>query len=175
MVDIRLSQPDDLPGIEQVYAGAFPDEDLIPVVRELLDFGLGVMSLVAVKDDAIVGHVIFSECDVEGQKVSMLAPLCAVPALHKQGIGTALVQAGFERLKDDGINWVYVLGDPNYYGRFGFKMENDVAPPYPLPDEWQDLGAWQSMTMDDVPALKGKLDVPAPWQHKKYWSDNEGA
>ena len=169
MVSIRHSQPEDLPGIEQVYADAFPDEDLIPVVRELID--LGEMSLVAEKDGMIVGHVLFSNCEVGGQKVSVLAPLCAAPALHKQGIGTALVQDGFARLKMDGIAWVYVLGDPNYYGRFGFKAENDVAPPYPLPKEWQDLGAWQSVLLGDAPAPKGTLQVPAPWRHKKYWAE----
>ena len=169
VVQIRPSTPDDLSGIGQVYADAFPDEDLIPIVRELLD--LGEMSLVAEKDGAIVGHVLFTHCEVAGEKVSMLAPLCAAPALHKQGIGTALVQDGFQRLKSDGFGWVYVLGDPNYYRRFGFKAETDVAPPYPLPAEWQEMGAWQSLALGEAPALKGKLQVPAPWQHQKYWSE----
>ena len=169
LVHTHPSSQDDLLGIAQLYADAFPDEDLIPVVRELLD--LGEMSLVAVKDDAIVGHVLFSACEVGGQKVSMLAPLCTAPALHKQGIGTALVQGGFARLEADGIRWVFVLGDPNYYGRFGFKAENNVAAPYPLPDAWQEMGAWQSVALGDAPALKGKLDVPAPWRQQKYWSE----
>ena len=169
MVDIRTSTPDDLPGIEQLYGDAFPDEDLIPVVRELI--ALGEMSLVAVNDEAIVGHVLFSACEVGDQKVSMLAPLCAAPALHKQGIGTALVQDGFARLRADGVSWVYVLGDPNYYGRFGFKAENDVSPPYPLPNEWQDMGAWQSIALKNASTLSGTLDVPVPWKHQKYWSE----
>lgn len=173
VVQVRPSTPDDLSGIEQLYADAFPDEDLIPVVRELLD--LGEMSLVAEKNGAIVGHVLFTQCEVAGEKVSMLAPLCAAPALHRQGIGTALVQEGLARLKRDGMGWVYVLGDPNYYGRFGFQTENDVAPPYPLPNEWQDLGAWQSMAVGNTPALKGKLEVPAPWRHQKYWSEDQRA
>ncbi|MEG3616975.1 N-acetyltransferase [Magnetovibrio sp. PR-2] len=171
MVHIRTSHSKDLAGIERVYADAFPDEDLLPVVRELLDFGPGVLSLVAVKENIIVGHVIFCDCRVGEQKVSMLAPLCAAPALHKQGIGTALVQGGFDRLKSAGVAWVYVLGSPNYYGRFGFEADGDVAPPYPLPKAYQELGAWQSVVLSDAPKPKGKLDVPAPWQQAKYWSE----
>jgi putative acetyltransferase len=171
-VPIRQSRPDDLPAIEQVYNEAFPDEDLLPLVQELLELQEGVLSLVAERDSKVVGHVSFTLCRVEGgeNKVTLLAPLAVAPAHHKQGIGSALVKAGFDELVKAGMGYVLVLGDPGYYGRFGFKAEEQIKTPYALPVEW--LGAWQSVCLNDADlSPEGKLIVPAPWRHAALWSD----
>ena len=74
-----------------------------------------------------------------------------------------------QRLEKNGPRHVYVLGDPAYYGRFGFRAESDVAPPYPLPAEWR--GAWQSLTLGrDTPTLQGSLRVPPPWRRPELWA-----
>jgi putative acetyltransferase len=62
-----------------------------------------------------------------------------------------------------------VLGDPAYYGRFGFIQEHKVTPPYPLPTQW--VNAWQSIKQcDREPPLAGKLSVPEPWRQSALWS-----
>ena len=63
----------------------------------------------------------------------------------------------------------FVLGDPAYYGRFGFTPETHVEPPFPLPAEWG--GAWQSQYLDGsrVPC-PGKLDVPPQWLQPALWA-----
>ncbi len=170
-LDIRESVPGDIGGIERLYAEAFPDEDLLPLVNRLLVLEQEVISLVALRDNAIAGHVSFTFCHVGGgtETVALLAPLAVAPALHKQGIGSRLVQAGFERLVNAEVGIVLVLGDPAYYGRFGFKAENDISAPYSLPAEWRE--AWQSIHLGG-PAVshKGKLTVPEPWRQVSLWS-----
>ncbi len=170
-LEIRESRHSDASGIEQLYVDAFPDEDLLPLVRKLLDLRQSVISLVGIFENVIVGHISFTLCHVEGgkDKVALLAPLAVTPTLHKQGIGSTLVQKGFKQLKNASICHVFVLGDPAYYSRFGFKAEDKVAPPYPLPTEWR--GAWQSIQLCDAEALhEGRLSVPEPWRHIELWT-----
>lgn len=170
-IEIRVSLPSDARGIEEFYPRAFPDEDLLPLLRDLLSEGENVLSLVAVRDETPVGHAVFTLCGLAGgsERVALLGPLAVAPKVQRQGIGGGLVRDGLERLKAEGVPRVQVLGDPAYYGRFGFKPDDGVAPPYPLPKEWR--SAWQSLSLGDgSPALQGTLSVPPPWQHPALWS-----
>ncbi|MHA1568623.1 MAG: GNAT family N-acetyltransferase [Alphaproteobacteria bacterium] len=169
-IEIRESLPNDVPSIEKLYPDAFPDEDLLPLVRELLREAPIVLSLVGIADKALVGHVIFTTCGIAGRtdKVALLGPLAVAPARHRQGIGNAIVHAGLRRLENAGTSQVYVLGDPAYYRRFGFEADDSVTPPYPLPEEWR--GAWQSLSPGgNKPPLDGKLSVPQPWRKQALW------
>ena len=169
--EIRQSNAGDIDAIVSMYPKAFPDEDLVPVVSELLAEPDIALSLVAVLDEQVVGHVVFTTCAVEGSdlKVSMLAPLAVAPDFQRQGIGNAIVNAGLLRLTEAGVDGVFVLGDPAYYSRFGFAPDVQVQPPYPLPPEW--YSAWQSQYLGDTtrPA-EGKLAVPKPWLDPALWA-----
>lgn len=170
-IEVRESQPSDLAAIETLYPDAFPDEDLLPVVRDLLKEDAIVLSLVAMADGALAGHVVFTECGLAGRpdKVALLGPLAVASARQRRGIGSALVRAGLQHLEAAGTSQVYVLGDPAYYGRFGFESDDGVAPPYPLPEEWQ--GAWQSLGLGgNKPPLQGELSVPRPWRQAALWT-----
>ena len=169
-IRIRETAPADLAAIEGLYPAAFPDEDLLGLVADLHRHDLAVLSLVALSGTALVAHVLFTPCLVEGvrAKVSMLAPLAVLPKWQGQGIGTLIVKAGLQHLEDDGVEQVFVLGDPAYYGRFGFTPESGVAPPYALPPEW--ASAWQSKCLGGTrQGLSGKLGVPGPWQRPELW------
>ena len=170
-LEIREGRPSDATGIEQLYVAAFPDEDLLPLVRELLGLRQSVISLVGIREKVIVGHISFTFCHVAGgkNKVALLGPLAVTPTLHKQGIGSTLVQMGFKHLENSKIGYVFVLGDPAYYRRFGFKAEDKVVTPYPLPMEWR--GAWQSIHLCDAEAPhEGRLCVPEPWRQIALWT-----
>ena len=170
-VEIRESLPRDAKGIEQLYVDAFPEEDLLSLVSELQDIGQSVISLVGTRDREIVGHIIFTICRIEGEKdkVALLGPLAVTPSLQKQGIGSALVQSGFKKITNSNIGYVLVLGDPAYYSRFGFKTEDKVATPYPLPPEWHE--AWQSIELSDAAVPhEGRLIVPEPWRQSALWT-----
>ncbi len=167
----RLSTHADQEFIEAIYPEAFPDEDLLPVIRDLLREPSGILSIVAVSDGAIVAHMIMTSCKVAGhdENVALLGPLAVTPEWQRQGIGSAIVNTALEKMESQGVAVVYVLGDPNYYGRLGFMTESKVMPPYPLPDAWQ--GAWQALSLgSNRKSLDGRLEVPQPWRHRELWS-----
>ncbi len=167
-LSIRNSTHADVAGIEAMYPLAFPDEDLLPVVRSLLPETQAVVSLVAEINAEIVGNIIFTRGQVGDTPVGLLAPLAVTPARHKQGLGSQLIRDGLRAMREAGVNIVCVLGDPAYYGRFGFTAEGDIKPPYTLPDEWQT--AWQSLRLDDSgAAASGQLELPAQWLHPELW------
>jgi len=175
-LDIRETTAADMAAIAAFYPRAFPDEDLVPLVRELLAEPDGLLSLTAVVAGDVAGHVIFTLCGLDtdpGSTVALLGPLAVVPERQRQGIGGALIQAGIDKSGSLGAVAAVVLGDPGYYGRFGFEAEYRIKPPYhvadaQLPPEWR--GAWQSMPIGDAdqpPA--GTIIVPGPWRHRDMW------
>jgi len=170
-LEIRESEQDDSAAIESIYPEAFPDENLLPLVRDLLGDTAVAMSLVGTIGTKVVGHVIFTKCGVVGNSVdvSLLGPLAVAPAWQRQGIGSAIVDAGLRRLEGAGVNRVFVLGDPAYYGRLGFLPECLVEPPFPLPAEWD--GAWQSQRLgESATACAGRLSVPRQWLQRALWA-----
>lgn len=170
-VEIKQAVTQDLDPLRQLYLDAFPDEDLFPLVSNLLGGSAPVLSLVAVSGNRTVGHVIFTPCKVEpgGIGVALLGPLCVTPGLQKAGIGSALVHAGFDRLRAT-FSQVFVLGDPQYYRRFRFKSDDLVETPCPIPSAWRE--AWQSVSLDDAAvAVSGRLIVPDAWNDPALWSD----
>ena len=167
--EIGECRPEDDASIEALYRAAFPDEDLLPLVRKLRA-SPDVLSLVALVEGELAGHIAFATCHVgvPPAMAALLGPLAVAPAFQGQGVGGALVNAGLEMLEEIGMACVFVLGDPAYYGRFGFEADNGVAPPYPLPDAWR--GAWQSRVLiPDIGPLTGSLVVPRPWRQPSLW------
>lgn len=81
------------------------------------------ISLVADIDGQIVGHVAFSPITISDGSTDWygLGPVSVLPAYQKQGIGKALINKGLSMLKDLDGNGCALVGDPNYYKRFGFK------------------------------------------------------
>lgn len=170
-LEIRESAQDDWRAIESLYPEAFPDEDLLPLVCELLRDATVTTSLVGVENLRIVAHAIFTKCGVVGTNIgaSLLGPLAVAPAWQRQGIGRAVVSAGCRRLQSTGVSIVFVLGDPAYYQRLGFAPESQVEPPYDLPVEW--AGAWQSKRISELSApCAGKLSVPRQWLKPALWA-----
>ena len=163
----------DTTAILSLYPRAFPDEDLVPLVRELLKVPDIAMSLTAMNDSNLAGHAVFTVCSVEGSddKVALLGPVAVDPDFQRQGIGSNLIGGGLERMRAAGISVVCVLGDPAYYGRLGFEPEARIAPPYPLPAGW--TSAWQSQYLGKNPIpLAGTLVVPRQWRDPALWSSD---
>ncbi|MBU1174002.1 MAG: N-acetyltransferase [Alphaproteobacteria bacterium] len=91
------------------------------IVDALRQAGALTLSLLAEQDGEIVGHVAFSPAvlgKIEGWYG--LGPVSVRPDLHKQGIGSALIKAGLDRLRVLGASGCVVIGHPAYYPRFGF-------------------------------------------------------
>ncbi len=170
-LEIRESVQDDAAAIDSLYPEAFPDEDLLPLVRDLLQDAAITISLVGAMNSQIAGHAIFTRCGVVGSsvKAALLGPLAVAPAWQRQGIGSAIVRAGLQRLTDEDMDLICVLGDPRYYGRLGFLPDALIEPPFPLPPEWS--GAWQSQYLDKTMApCSGRLTVPPQWLQPALWA-----
>ncbi len=169
---IRETNERENDAILALYPAAFPEEDLQPLVRRLLSGAADVLSLGMYEGDDLVGHVMFTTFSGahpgDRNAAALLGPLCVHPDQHASGIGTTLVGEGFLKLTEKGIRQVFVLGDPNYYGRFGFEVEWAVLPPYPLPDEWE--GAWQSRVLGEAaPLSPGTCSMPEEWMDENLW------
>lgn len=165
---IRATTDADLSGLMRLYPAAFPDEDLRPLVTELLQ-NPDVLSLVAEIGGGLCGHVMFTIGDIapSGTRAALLGPLAVTPPRQKQGLGRALVENGHARLTEQGIATVCVLGDPGYYNRLGFAAETGIEPPYSLPEEWR--GAWQSQPLSNAKSATGTLSLPSAWMHPELW------
>ena len=96
LFEIRESTQDDVAQLADVYANAFPDEELMPLVVALLESKEEVVSLVACVDRALVGHILMTMCGIEGrsERVALLAPLGVVSAWQRRGAGAALIAEG---------------------------------------------------------------------------------
>lgn len=162
----RETIPEDHAALRALYPQAFPDEDLLALLEDILASD-EPLSLTAEDAGKVIGHVAFTPGRAEGADVALLGPLAVLPAHQKQGVGSALVAAGHDRLRAAGTAHVVVLGDPRYYGRFGFTQEAGVAPPYPLPEGW--APAWQGLPLGDGPAPVGILALPRFWMVEAYW------
>ena len=80
-----------------------------------------VVSVVAADGKAIVGHVAFSPVTVGPAQGLGLAPMAVLPAHRNKGVGALLVREGLASCAEQGCGFVVVLGEPEYYGRFGFE------------------------------------------------------
>ena len=168
---IRESVPKDREVLQKLCLAAFPDEPLWPLVTALLEWE-GVRSLVAEQSGSVLGHGLFTPCEVTGYEapVALLGPLAVIPDRQRDGIGSRLIEAGIDQLTKAGFSHLFVLGDPAYYGRFGFQPDERVAPPYALPEAW--AWAWRSLPLSrDVPSLTSTLSVPTPWQDAGFWQE----
>lgn len=124
---VRGEKAADYADIYEINKLAFGREDesrLIEDIRKTKNYEFG-FSLVAVKEDKILGHALFSKAFVvhKGRRFKCLAlgPIAVLPEHQRKGIGKALIAEGFERAKEVGFGAVVVLGDPAYYEQFGFK------------------------------------------------------
>ncbi len=134
MPHIRPEQPADIAAIRLVIEQAFGQPDEANLVDKLRTNGKTIVSFVAVENDQIIGHILFSEATIDAVTIIGLAPLAVLPSQQKQGVGTMLANAGIEACRAAGYTAMIVLGHPEYYPRFGFvpasrfgiKSEYDV-------------------------------------------------
>jgi putative acetyltransferase len=119
-IDIRDERPGDRDAIREVNRQAFGQEQEGQLVDALRGRGAITLSLVALVDARVVGHILFSPVRVGSLEGVGLGPMAVLPADQRRGIGSRLVDAGLARLSDLGQAFVVVLGHPGFYPRFGF-------------------------------------------------------
>ncbi len=162
MTELRPERPEDLPGIRAVHTAAFETPAESRLIDELRATGAWVpsLSVVAVAEGRIVAHALLSRivlATANGDVPALaLGPVGVLPAVQKQGYGSAVIRDALSR-RDDLL--VIVLGDPAYYRRFGFLP--GVA--HGITGAWSSFGeAWQVLP-PSAGTPPGEARYPAPW------------
>ncbi|WMJ69634.1 N-acetyltransferase [Stenotrophomonas sp. 24(2023)] len=133
---IRPETPADIAGIHALTAAAFANAEHSShteqyIVDALRARGELTLSLLAERDGLVAGHVAVSPVTLSNDHPGWygLGPISVAPALQGQGIGSALMQAALAALQSRGARGCVLLGDPDYYRRFGFRAEAGLVLP----------------------------------------------
>lgn len=141
MIVVRKESPQDYKAVRRVNELAFEQPDEADLVDALRDVAQPQLSLVAVADGQVVGHIFFSPVVIESGDSELtavaLAPMGVLPDYQRRGIGSELVKQGLIECRQLGITVVVVIGHPNYYPRFGFSpaRAHGLQCEYEVPDE----------------------------------------
>jgi len=138
-IAIRQEQPQDVDAVRTVNESAFGQPDEAGIVDKLRAACDDLLSLVAVCDGQVVGHVLLSPATVEsdGGVISGmgLAPMAVLPEYQRKGIGSKLIASALAVLRDRQCPFAIVLGHPEYYPRFGFEP----ASKYGIKSQWEGI------------------------------------
>jgi len=137
VVEIRFELPKDIDEVRLLNDKAFGQPEEGSIVDKLRKSCNGILSLVAISNKKIVGHIMFSPVTIETQKGVIegmgLAPMAVLPELQNCGIGSKLVKEGLRIINNTTCPFVIVLGHEKYYPRFGFQR----ASKYSLTSQWE--------------------------------------
>lgn len=144
MIEIRKEQKSDYEEVYNVVKTAFEkakesdgnEQDLVVALRKSSNF-IPELSLVAKKDNKIVGYILFTKIQIGKYEELALAPLAVLPEYQRQGIGSKLIKEGHKIAKEMGYHYVVVLGSDKYYPKFGYEKASKygIKPPFDVPDE----------------------------------------
>lgn len=133
---IRKESPSDAAAIEAVTIAAFQGAAHTShteqfIVRALRDSGQLTVSVVAEDNGAIIGHVAVSPVAISCGTTGWygLGPISVAPERQGHGIGAQLMEHALTELRTLGAAGCVVLGEPNYYSRFGFNAEPSLTLP----------------------------------------------
>jgi putative acetyltransferase len=164
-VEIRLERSEDVDAIRNLTTAAFrpmpySSHTEAAIIDALRRAGALTVSLVAIKDGAIVGHVAFSPVTINGETSGWygLGPVSVSPDQQRKGIGDAMIRDGLSRIAELNAQGCVVLGDPGYYGRFGFVSDPELRYGEVPPEYFQRLGFTEIVPKGEV-AFHAGFDV----------------
>ena len=145
-ISIRKEHSSDVQSIYEVTVAAFleathTDHTEQFIVKALRESGALSISLVAEDEGNIVGHVALSPVTISDGVDSWygLGPISVLPNNQSKGIGSKLMNAAIQELKNIKAKGCVLLGDPNYYHRFGFNPKESLVLPDVPPEYFQAL------------------------------------
>ena len=131
-MQIRQAKIGDYRGIYRLVKTAFAaakvsdgtEQDLVLALRAGTGY-IPPLELVAEQENGLAGHVMLTRLGLtetnRDVRALLLAPLCVHPEEQARGVGGALVRTGFDRARQLGYEAAFLVGDPAYYSRFGFR------------------------------------------------------
>ena len=119
MATIREEQSGDEQQIRIVNQRAFGRTEEADIVDKLRQSCPNAISMVAISEDKIVGHILFTPVMLQTKETIItgmgLAPMAVLPESQRQGVGSQLVKAGLHVVKKAKHPFIIVLGHPTYY------------------------------------------------------------
>src|SRR6266436_4974921 len=103
LIEIREERSDDIAAVRDVNKRAFGQDQEGNIVDALRANGAALLSLVATVGDRVVGHIMYNPLSVGDVNGAALGPMAVLPEHQRQGIGSKLVEAGNQKLKDAGF------------------------------------------------------------------------
>lgn len=161
-VAIREEAPKDRSQVRIVNESAFGRPDEADLIDRLREEGVVLLSLVAERENEVVGHVMFSRMAIHtaGGPVAAvsLAPMAVLPRNQRQEIGSQLIRRGLATLRERGERIVIVLGHKDYYPRFGFSpdLARQLTSPFP-PEAFMAL----ELVPGALDGMRGEVRYPA--------------
>ncbi|WP_420631372.1 GNAT family N-acetyltransferase [Candidatus Leptofilum sp.] len=138
---IRPETIEDTPAVYDVEAAAFGRPAEAELAKKLQQANVDTISLVALLDDELVGHILFSPVTVKDGEDAFtavaLGPVAVSPNHQNKGIGAELCRSGLAACQEAGYELAFVLGHSDYYPRFGFMSSapHGLHCQFDVPDE----------------------------------------
>lgn len=142
---IRAEKETDYETVHNLVAESFSsathtdgdEHNLVDRIRKTDEY-IPELSLVAVYEDKIIGHIMMSKVYVSDQIGLALAPLAVLPEFQGSGVGISLVKEAHKRALKQGYGFSVVLGSPGYYSRFGYTAASafGIKPTFEVSDEY---------------------------------------
>ncbi|MBU2514177.1 N-acetyltransferase [bacterium] len=179
---IRVATQSDRSEILNIHKYAFGNEkgpEISRLVDDLLDDETAkpILSLVAVDDNNLIGHILFTRAMItqpeSSVSVQILAPLAILPDAQNSGIGQKLINEGLKQLKSSGTELVFVLGHPTYYPRCGFAPAGKLGfeAPYPIPEEHSAAWMVQELNGNIFGNINGKVQCSQVLNEPQHWRE----
>lgn len=136
-----------------------------------------LLSLVAIANDHVVGHVLFTNVRLRRARrpvsAAILAPLAVHPDYQHEGIGGRLIREGLQRLKAAGVELVFVLGYPGYYAKHGFSAAGGKGFDAPHPIAPEDADAWmvQELAPGVIGHVSGRVVCADALNDPRHWRE----
>ncbi len=183
----RISKKEEQPKIEKIHKAAFEKTEgaqkakiIADLVHDLFEdeTAMPIHSFVAQENRKLLGHVLFTkvtitDCPVDVE-ARILAPLAVRPECQSTGIGTGLIKEGLRRLKEEGIDLVFVLGHIDYYPRSGFINDAQslgFKAPYYIPEEFADAWMVIALAPGIIGKAKGRVQCGDILNQPEHWRE----
>ena len=155
---IRYARPADHLAIAAVVTAAFGRRDEADLVARLRSDEDCLFEMVAEQAGEVVGHIVFSRLWADRFELyGALAPLTVRPDRQGEGLGAKLVRTGLDGAREFGCHGVLVLGDPAYYGRFGFSADTAKE----VNAAYKGMATFQALALEDN-AFLGPMTLAYP-------------